>query len=146
MVQFCLLDSNHSAKACYPLPKGSLIGLRYIHSVAKTPVEEWFRLTDTGFVLEKAIYHDFGAGLPFAPEDGQVMRFEKGSVVLERMETFLPQFDVRVGRIAKHTLLLPRGDKNKEVPLDTFVAPGASITFTVQRVGQEGGDSIAPQN
>lgn len=44
----------------------------------------------------------------------------------------LPSFDVRVGRVANHTLLLPEeGGGQKEIPLNSLLEPGQAITLTV---------------
>ena len=52
----------------------------------------------------------------------------------------LPSFDVRVGRIAQHTLLLPLEDAaegksargmTREIPLAELAPPGSAVTFTL---------------
>ena len=47
-----------------PAREGLSFGIRYIHSVAKSPVEDWFRVSQQTIFLEKTVYQDFGAGLP----------------------------------------------------------------------------------
>ena len=111
-------------------PRGSSFGIRFIHSVAKTPVIDWFSAPDGTLQLDKTVYQDFGAGLPHRPEAGQTMRVSDGHIVISGYDMPLPSFDVRVGRVAHHTLLLP--EAWEEIPLDTLASPGAALTFTVQ--------------
>lgn len=119
---------------------GLSFGIRYIHSVAQSPVEDWFRVSQGMIFLEKTVYQDFGAGLPHAPEPGQTMSTGGGHIVISGYHKALPSFDVRVGRIARHTLLLPReGEADgkaaqgsvREVPLAALAPPGSAVTFTL---------------
>lgn len=124
----CLLDENHHELLSVPMRENSQFGLRYRHSVATTLVEEWFFVVKDGIVLDRTVYHDFGAGLPHNPEKGQKMECLNGTIQISNYHRKLPQFDVRVGRIAEHTLLLPQ----KEIPLDSLSAAGKAITFLVK--------------
>ena len=123
-----------------PAREGLNFGIRYIHSVAKSPVEDWFRVSHQTIFLEKTVYQDFGAGLPHTPGPGQTMSTGDGHIVISGYHKALPSFDVRVGRIARHTLLLPlegaaegksaRG-MTREIPLAELDPPGSAVTFTL---------------
>lgn len=116
------------------LAEDQCFGLRFIHSVAKSPVEEWFCVRNGQLFLEKTVYCDFGAGLPFQPEPGQKMSFSHGKIILEGLKQKLPNFDVRVGRIAKHTLLWPRQDeKYEEIPLVNLGPQGSALHFSLSQ-------------
>ena len=111
---------------------GSEFAIRYRHSVALSPVEDWFSVSGGCIYLEKTVYQDFGAGLPHQPGPGQRMYTENGKVVISGYHMALPSFDVRVGRVANHTLLLPEeGGGQKEIPLNSLLEPGQAITLTV---------------
>ncbi len=121
-------------------PDGLAFGIRYIHSVAQSPVEDWFRVSQGMIFLEKTIYQDFGAGLPHNPGPGQTMSTGDGRIVISGYHKALPSFDVRVGRFARHTLLVPRegaadGETAQEsaceIPLVTLAPPGSAVTFTL---------------
>lgn len=109
--------------------------IRYTHSVALTPVTDYFQARDDGIWLRKTEYSDFGAGLPHNPEGGQKMRVEAGKIVIENYDRKVSPFYVRVGRIAKHKLLLLRegagGNCATEriLPLETLVDPGQALKF-----------------
>ncbi len=123
-----------------PAREGLSFGIRYIHSVAKSPVEDWFRVSQQTIFLEKTVYQDFGAGLPHTPGPGQTMSTGDGHIVISGYHKALPSFDVRVGRIAQHTLLLPLEDvaegksargMTREIPLAELAPPGSAVTFTL---------------
>lgn len=116
-----------------PFGNGSEFGIRYIHSVALTPVTDWFVVSDGCLYLEKTVYQDFGAGLPHMPEGGQRMSTGNGKVVISGFHRALPRFDLRVGHVARHTLLLPVvGGGWHELPLDRVAPPGAALTFRIE--------------
>ena len=102
-----LRDSSGRELFSRPAPDGSEFAIRYRHSVALSPVEDWFSVSGGCIYLEKTVYQDFGAGLPHQPGPGQRMYTENGKVVISGYHMALPSFDVRVGRVANHTLLLP---------------------------------------
>lgn len=124
-----------------PMQDNGCFGIRYVHSVAQTPVEDWFCIRQKQIHLEATIYQDFGAGLPHSAGEGQKMTFENGHIRLDGFQTLLPSFDVRVGRVARHTLLLPRnatresignGGERRTIPLDSLLPPGRAITFSIR--------------
>lgn len=122
-------DADGGTRLLLPLGNGSTFAIRYIHSVARTPVEDWFAVSDGCLYLEKTVYQDFGAGLPHMPEGGQRMTTADGHVIISGFHRALPRFDLRVGRIARHTLILPDAGGWRELPLDRLAAPGSALTF-----------------
>lgn len=120
-----------------PVKEGTLFGIRYIHSVAQTPVTDYFKIKDASIWLDRTVYSDFGAGLPHNPEDGQVFSHHNGQLVLSGFNRKLGSFQLRVGRVAEHMLLvLPgRGTKKgpREIPLARLAEPGSTLTFAVRQ-------------
>lgn len=129
-----LLDASGAIVAAWPLAEGQAFAIRYTHSVAQTPVEDQFRIKGGVIHLDRTIYRDFGAGLPTAPEGGQSMRVEKGRVVISGFDRPLPAFDLRVGRVAGHTLILlspnDSAEPVAEMPLARLARPGSALTVT----------------
>lgn len=134
--RLCLRAADGRLVFSVPLREGEEFGIRFIHSVAKSPVEEWFQAERGVIHLKRTVYQDFGAGLPFEPGPGQRMTFSQGKIVLAGFDMSLPHFDVRVGRIAQHTLLLPEGRACRTVPLATLSAPGTALTFSLENAGR----------
>ena len=71
-----LRDSSGRELFSRPAPDGSEFAIRYRHSVALSPVEDWFSVSGGCIYLEKTVYQDFGAGLPHQPGQGQRMYTE----------------------------------------------------------------------
>lgn len=129
-----------------PLSEGQEFGIRFTHSVALSPVEEWFVAEEGRIALQRTVYQDFGAGLPHDVDKGQRMTFANGRIVLSGFSLKLPQMDVRVGRVAEHQLLLAgvkasegestAGAKAQEptrvFPLAAWAPPGAALRFAVE--------------
>lgn len=91
------------------LPAGQDFCIRFIHSVAKSPVEEWFYGQDGTIVLDRTVYQDFGAGLPHEAGVGQRMEFLDDVMQITGYDVALADLTVRVGRVAEHSLLLEQG-------------------------------------
>ena len=137
-----LRDARGALLWSVPAREGMTFAIRYTHSVALTPVEDCFDVVNGVIELQRSEYQDFGAGLPHAPERGQHMRVEGGRVVMDGYRRPLPSFDVRVGRVARHTLLLDGASgERRAIPLDSLARPGQVITFGLGRDGV-GGDPI----
>ncbi len=118
----------------YPLAAKQEFGIVFKHSVALSPVEDWFVAKDGDVQLVRTVYEDFGAGLPYAPEYGQTMHIAKGKITISGYTLRMPVLQVRVGRVAQHTLLLPqKSDSNDtlKIRLDTLEKPGAAISFSI---------------
>lgn len=136
-----LKDARGVVLFSFPAPEGFVFGIRYIHSVAKSPVEDWFQVANNVIFLEKTIYQDFGAGLPHTPQPGQTMTTADGHIVIKGYHMALPSFDVRVGRVAQHVLLLPQAAAGcegltRQIPLAELAVPGSAITFAVAAHGR----------
>ncbi len=118
-----------------PLPKNSKFCIRFTHSVALSPVDECFVADAGDVVLKSTIYHDFGAGLPHSPEAGQEMIFKDGKIIINGYSLRIPVLQVRVGRIAKHILMLPSifTHKLSQIPLESFVKPGGTIKISIKK-------------
>ena len=130
-----LADSTGKELFSERLDADQQFAVRYIHSVAKSPVEDWFSIEGDTIFLEKTVYQDFGAGLPHEAGEGQIMDFGDGHISLSGFHRALPTFDLRVGRIANHTLLLEQdGGGMREIPLNTLVRPGKAVTFSARAI------------
>lgn len=123
-----------------PVQSGNVFGIRYRHSVALSPVTDYFIVKNDGIWLDRTVYQDFGAGLPHTPEGTQVMRSQDGHISISGFNRKLGSFQLRVGRVAHHVLLLmsvPTREQPQppllEIPLESIAKPGSAITFAVRR-------------
>lgn len=140
MAQSLALTITNEAGArlmAIPVLDGSRFAIRYTHSVAKTPVTDFFAIKENAIWLDKTVYHDFGAGLPHNPEPGQTMAQRDGELIISGYNRKLPQFALRVGRVANHVLLIFKDSSNEnvaeEIRLDTLAPPGSALSFAVAR-------------
>lgn len=133
-----LENENGQTLLAVPLAEGEQFAIRYRHSVAQTPVTDYFVIKNGEIWLDHTIYHDFGAGLPHTPEHGQTMRQKHGELILNGFNRRLPVFELRVGRVAGHRLLLY--DKKdgrsivQDIALDQLAPPGSAITFSAGQI------------
>ena len=135
-LRLVLEDAAGATLYSTPVENGTEFAIRYTHSVALTPVTDYFFIRDNSIWLDRTEYQDFGAGLPHTPEHGQKMRASHGMLTLSGYNRELGSFQLRVGRIANHILLIKSGNKWHEVPLDSLTAPGSAITFAVRGATQ----------
>lgn len=113
-----------------PLQDRQCFAIRFLHSVARTPVYEWFCNQDGTLFLEKTNYQDFGAGLPYEAEPGQKMQVLDGQIEISGIHRQMQKFEIRVGRIANHTIIIQKeGKVTAEKALDSLAEPGSSLTF-----------------
>lgn len=125
-----LYDQGGNARYAFA-PRDASFTIRFLHSWARSPVDERFRLVSQDrLLLVETMYEDFGAGLPHVPESGGLMRLEGGKIRILGIDRHIPDLQVRVGRlVANHTLLY----NGKSVPLSRVVPPGAVVVFRVEQ-------------
>ena len=77
---------------------GIKFSTRFIHSVQKTPVEEYFTVNEdcSGFILESTRYRSFGVGLPFLESDGTFHR-EGDDFIMDDLNRQINTLDLRTG-------------------------------------------------
>ena len=81
-----------------PAEFGTQFSTRFIHSVQKTPVEEFFIVNDDcdGFILKSTRYQSFGVGLPFLESDGS-FRCEGDYFIMDNLNRSIKTLDLRPG-------------------------------------------------
>ena len=116
-------------------PPGGRFTIHFLHSWARTPVDEIFQI-DAGnnIVLKETIYEDFGAGLPYEPEPGRPlssMVVANGKIHIRDIDRIVPDLQLRTGRfVAAHALVY--GDKR--IPFSDIVAPGSVVAFKARNI------------
>ena len=117
-----------------PLSKEQAFSIRFIHSVQKTPVEE-FLVADSSarggageFRLLSTRYQSFGVGLPFMESEG-AFHEEGDYFVIDHMDRRFPQLTLRTGVGTQLTLRTAAGT----LRLYEMFPPGARIDLRVAR-------------
>lgn len=118
----------------YSARAGMDIHLRFIHSVQKTPVEEFLTLSPdrNSFELLYTRYQSFGVGLPFLPTEGK-LRQEGDYFIMDGMGRHYPSLSLRPGLGTELTVWI-EGDEYRlyeMLPLgsrvDLYIAPRYQI-------------------
>lgn len=107
---------------------GTEFSTRFIHSVQKTPVEEYFSVNDArnGFILQKTRYQSFGVGLPFLETDGEFRR-EGDTFVMDGMDRRMKEIQFRPGVSTELTLFFA----GETIPLYERIPLGSLVTITI---------------
>ena len=105
---------------------GQKFSTRFIHSVQKTPVEEFFLIDDDEFILKSTRYQSFGVGLPFLESDGEFRR-EGNFFVMDNLNRRIKILDLRTGLGTELTLTI---DENI-LPLYEIVPIGSLIRIEI---------------
>ena len=92
--------------ARYRLGRGEDFSITFIHSVNQTPVTDCYDADGEGNIwLRKTIYYDFGAGVPFDLNEGEVLSYDQdGAMIISGINRRIPDFLLFVGTVSDHTL------------------------------------------
>lgn len=93
-----LVEGNDKVLFTVTAEAGMQFSTRFIHSVQKTPVEEYFIVNEdcSGFILKSTRYQSFGVGLPFLESDGTFRR-EGDSFVMDNLNRPIKILELRPG-------------------------------------------------
>lgn len=132
----CLVVEDAAGKTLFKnrVSEGCHFTIRFIHSVARSPVEEKFEIIGPGeFRLRETVYSDFGAGMP-EQTSGQTMTFEDGKIRLSGYDVAFSDLRLRVGHVADHTIIMDDGGTFR---LIEALRPGAEVRLavTTRRLG-----------
>lgn len=83
---------------------GDSFAIRYQHSVARTPVIEFFEIKDGKILLTGTEYQSYGAGLPTSAESGEYL-VEDDKFIIKDINQFLPEIMLRVSDYAEHEFI-----------------------------------------
>ncbi|MBW5446092.1 DUF1850 domain-containing protein [Cohnella sp. CFH 77786] len=115
-----------------PADQGSRFSLVYIHSIHRTPVEEFFIVNERRqIVLDSVAFESYGVGMPTSLEGHETFRMADGKLRIENMDRTLETFDLRIGQvIANHRLRI----REREIPLSQLSEPGSAVRFEIERL------------
>ena len=79
-----IIPDNGQEQHCFKTSIGDTLYIEFIHSVQKTPVQEYFLVRGKNdLLLEKTIYQSMGVGLPFMASEGKLKTTGDGHFLLE---------------------------------------------------------------
>ncbi|MCR5756317.1 MAG: DUF1850 domain-containing protein [Selenomonas sp.] len=105
---------------------GFPLSLHFIHSVQKTPVEEYLAVDEArqGFILLATKYQSFGVGLPFDATEGEFSQ-EGNYYWLRGQKRTYTHLDLRIGVGTELALNLG----GRSIPLYERYRPGTLVTI-----------------
>jgi len=117
-----------------PVQAGDTFSIRFIHSVHRTPVEEFYRVSDHwDIVLERVEYESYGVGNPSGVEAGERFRNEDGKLIVEGMDRRYDAIPIRIGQvIANHELNI----NGTSTPLSAWSEPGSLVILQLKHVSR----------
>lgn len=83
---------------------GDNFSIKYLHSVARTPVIEFFEIKDGKILLTGTEYQSYGAGLPTSAVNGEYI-VEDDKFIIKNINQFLPDIMLRVSDYAEHEFI-----------------------------------------
>lgn len=83
---------------------GDTFSIRYLHSVAKTPVIEFFEIKDGKILLTGTEYQSYGAGLPTSAEQVDYIVADD-KFIIKNINQQLPEIMLRVSDYAQHEFI-----------------------------------------
>ena len=79
-----IIPDNGQEQHCFKTSIGDTWYIEFLHSVQKTPVQEYFLVRGKNdLLLEKTIYQSMGVGLPFMASEGKLKTTGDGHFLLE---------------------------------------------------------------
>ncbi len=89
-----------------PASIGEEFSIEFIHSVNKSPVEDFYRIEKDGIHVFKTKYYGFGAGVQTELLDGQVLTYEDNgsSMVISGFDVKMDDLQYIVGTVSDHLL------------------------------------------
>jgi hypothetical protein len=107
--------------------EGDKFTIKYLHSVAKTPVLEIFEITNGEIVLISTEYQSYGAGLPFLNEHQYIL--EDNKFIIREINKELPEILLRVSDYALHEFIF----KNKVYKLYELVKDETLLEISTEK-------------
>jgi hypothetical protein len=109
-----------------PLYDGQFIH-HFIHSVHKTPVDEYFEVHGTKLELTKVKYDTYGVGMP--SDGGEAFTIENGRFVVTMHRTF-SSIPIRVSIVPDHGVII----EGTLLPFTRWVPQESAITLSAGRM------------
>ena len=105
--------------------------ISFIHSVNRTPVNEYYSVSKDKLILEKTTFYSYGAGMPEIGEyGGGEPHIVNGMVHLDNIHKEFEKFTYFSGTYANHSL----NTDNGKISFSKLVNPQTPVTFEVKKI------------
>ncbi len=124
-------DSTGEVLFSTAVEPGDVFGMKYVHSVNKSPIEDVFEiLDDNRIMLKKTVFRSFGAGVPYELEEGQVLDVMDDRIEISNINRRIDRYLLKIGTIAEHTLCI----NGLEIRMDSLAGPMRTVRLEVRSV------------
>ena len=133
-LQLCLAVSDEAGMLVFaqPVHPDDSFNIRFIHSVHKTPVEEYFGITDEEtMMLYKVVYETYGVGTPSVLREHEQFRLDNGKLIIENIQQRFTIIHQRIGQIVANHQLIMNG---RSIPFDSWSRPGSVVSLQITRI------------
>lgn len=115
-----------------PVQPGDTFSIQFIHSVHRTPVEEFYQISDQNqMTLFKVVYESYGIGNPSSLSPGEKFDMNNGKLVIDNMNRGMDSISLRIGQIrADHQLFI----QNERFRFADMNEPGSKVLIEVKRI------------
>ena len=123
-----LVESDGKVLFTMTAKSGMQFSTHFIHSVQKTPVEEYFVVNEdcSGFILKSTRYQSFGVGLPFLESDGTFRR-EGDSFIMDDLNRPIKILALRPGVGTELSITI----NGETLPLYEIVRLGSLVSVSI---------------
>lgn len=105
--------------------------ISFTHSVNRTPVNEYYRISGDKLILEKGDFYSYGAGMPEAGEYGSSKPVVAGGVVqINNINKEFKKVTYFAGTFANHNL----NAKGTKIFFTELVKPQTPVTIEVKKI------------
>ncbi len=132
-IRFTITDGKTNRIAWMePVDAEALFFISFKHSVNRTPVNEYYRISHHKFVAYKTTFYSYGAGMPELAPGGRekISISQDGLVQIDDMDRVMDHFTVFIGTYADHYFHY----KDKEMRLALLIEPQRPAVFEIKRV------------
>lgn len=110
---------------------GDIFSVHYIHSVNKSPVEDFFVIGNNNeLILEKTVFKSFGAGVPASSEDGGELKVYNDRLEVTGINRRIDNFLLFVGVTAEHRFKIAED----EFPLRSISRPQRNLVIRMDKI------------
>jgi len=121
-------QQNKADVLIIPLFKDKTFSYFYIHSVQKTPVQEYFSAApDNTLILTSTEFKSLGVGLPFLADEG-TFKNQQGTFLITDINRKFPQINIGIIPLAQQALIY----KNQFIYFNDYFSPGAMISIRLK--------------
>lgn len=113
-----------------PIKEGDSFAIRWIHSIHRSPVVEYYVIRNQQLQLSEMTFADYGIGMESQLAPGEQLVMEDGDFRIVNMNRLFPALHLFIGQVrANHTLLF----QDNEIPFSTLDKPGSAVTIQVEK-------------